>query len=92
MPHSMSMKNEANFQVLFNLATSSNYSITSYVKIPVFHFFEKVNEGQLKISTIKNGQISLYCHFNKIIKGPGTSFHSSTLSQKHVRNVCHIAH
>ena len=33
------------FQVLFNLATCSNYSIISYVKIPVFHFFEKVNKG-----------------------------------------------
>ena len=43
------------------------------------------------MSTIKNGQISLYCHFNKIIEGPGTSF-QSTLSQKHVRNVCHTAH
>ena len=39
------------------------------------------------MSTIKNGQILLYCHFNKIIKGPGTSFQSPTLSQKHVRNV-----
>ena len=28
------------------------------------------------MSTIKNGQISLSCHFNKIIKGPGTSFQS----------------
>ena len=26
----------AKFQVLFNLTTSSNYSITNYVKIPVF--------------------------------------------------------
>ena len=25
------------------------------------------------MSTIKNGQISLYYHFNKIIKEPGTS-------------------
>ena len=44
------------------------------------------------MSTVKNGQISLYCHFNKIIKAPGTSGHSPTLSQKHVRNVYHIAH
>ena len=42
------------------------------------------------MSTIKNGQILLYCHFNKIIKGPGISFQSLELSQKHVRNVCHI--
>ena len=27
------------FQVLFNLATCSIYSITNYVKIPGFHFF-----------------------------------------------------
>ena len=44
------------------------------------------------MSTIKNGQISLYCHFNKIIKGPGTSFQSPALSQKHDKNVCHTAH
>ena len=45
-----------------------------------------------QISTIKNGQISLHCHFNKIIKGPGTSFQSPALSQKYVINVCHTAH
>ena len=42
--------------------------------------------------TIKNGQILIYCHFNKIIKVPGTSFQSPAFSQKHVRNVCHTAH
>ena len=42
-------------------------------------------------SAIKNGRISLYCHFNKMIKRPGTSFQSLALSQKHVRNVCHTA-
>ena len=41
------------------------------------------------MSTIKNGPILLYCHFDKIIKWPGTSFQSPALSQKHVRNVCH---
>ena len=30
-----------------------------------------------------------YCHFNKIIKGPGISFQCTAFSQKHVRNVCH---
>ena len=35
---------------------------------------------------------SRYCHFDKIIKGPGTSFQSPALSQKHVRNVCHTPH
>ena len=44
------------------------------------------------MSTIKNGQIWLYCHFNKIIKGTGTSFQSPAFSQKHVTNVCHTPH
>ena len=43
------------------------------------------------MSTVKNGQVSPYCHFNKIIKGPGTSFQSSALNQKHFRKVCHLA-
>ena len=42
--------------------------------------------------TIKNGQISLHYHFNKIIKGLGTSFKSPALSQKHVRDVCHTVY
>ena len=41
---------------------------------------------------MKNDQTLLYCHFNKIIKGPGTSFQSPLLSQKYVRNVCQTAH
>ena len=41
---------------------------------------------------IKNDQSSLYCHFNKIIKGPGASFQSAALSQKHARNICHTAY
>ena len=36
------------FQVLFNLVTCPNYSITTYAKIPVFHFLEKMNKRQLK--------------------------------------------
>ena len=44
------------------------------------------------MSAVKNGQISLYFYFNKIIKGPGTSFQSPALRQKHVRNVCLTAH
>ena len=39
------------FQFLFNLATCSNYSITNYVKIPMFHVFEKVFE-----QTFENGK------------------------------------
>ena len=30
------------------LATCSGYSITNYFKFPVFHFFQKVNKGELK--------------------------------------------
>ena len=44
------------------------------------------------MSTIKNGTISLYYHFNKIIKGPGTSFQSPAFTQTHARNVCDTAH
>ena len=40
------------------------------------------------MSAIKNDPISLYCHFNKVIKRSETSFQLSALSQKHVRNVC----
>ena len=39
------------------------------------------------ILTIKDGPISLYCHFNKIIKGTKTSYQSPPFSQKHDRNV-----
>ena len=42
----------AKFQALFNLAVCSNYSITNYVKIPVYHFFEKLNKAQLKIVNV----------------------------------------
>ena len=38
----------AELQALFDLATCSNYSITNYVKFPVFHFFKRVNNGELK--------------------------------------------
>ena len=43
------------------------------------------------MSPIKNGQISLFCHFNEFIKNLGTSFQSTTLSKNYVRNVCHTA-
>ena len=42
------------FFSFFNLPTCSNYSITNYVKIPVFHFFEKVNKGQLKMVNVNH--------------------------------------
>ena len=32
---------------------------------------------------MKNSQIWLYCRFNKIVKGPGTSFQPLALNQKH---------
>ena len=59
-----------------------------------FIFFEKVNKKQLKIkmSTFKDNQTSIYCHFNKMTERPGSSFQSPALRQKHVRNVCHTAH
>ena len=44
------------------------------------------------MATIRNGHMSLDCHFNKIIKVTGTSFQSAVLSQKLVRNLCHTVH
>ena len=42
------------------------------------------------MSTINNGQISLYCHFHEIIiKESRTRFQPPALSQKHVTNVFH---
>ena len=41
---------------------------------------------------MKNYRISLYCHFNKIMKVPGPTFQSPLLSLKHVINICHTAH
>ena len=42
----------AKFKAFFNLTTYSNYSITNYLKILVFYFFEKVNKGQLKMVNV----------------------------------------
>ena len=44
------------------------------------------------MSTIKNDQILRFCHFNKIMKEPRTSFQSPVFSQKQVRNICHTAY
>ena len=43
------------------------------------------------MSTIKNGQILLHFHFNKI-EEPGTSSQSPAFSQKHAENVFAIQH
>ena len=68
--------------------------MSNYDKIPVFHYFENVNKGHLNMSmsTMKNSQILLYCYFNNIIEGSGTSFLSPALNQKYIRNVYHTAH
>ena len=42
----------AKFQIFFNLVTCSSYSVTTYVKFSVFHFFERVNKGELKMVNI----------------------------------------
>ena len=44
------------------------------------------------MSTIKNGQISLSSHFNKIIERPGASFQFPSLHQKHATNVFRTTH
>ena len=96
------IKNGNNFQESFDQfggleLRSKSFSIyqpapiTNYARISVFHFYKKVNTGNGK-SAIKNGLISLYCHFNEIMKGSVTRFQSPVLSQKHVGNVCYTAH
>ena len=44
------------------------------------------------MSAIKNDQIYTVILINKILNGPGTSFQSPELSQKHIRNAFHTAH
>ena len=66
-----------------------------YVKWYISKWYICIYKWYVKwyISTIiKNGQVLLYCHFNKIIKELGTSFQSPAFSQKHVRNVCDTTH
>ena len=62
----------------------------------MYDFFEKVNERHLKMVNVNYKKwldlARLYCHFNKIIKLPGTSFLTPALSQKHVRNASHAVH
>ena len=68
--------------------------MTNFDRIPVFDYFEKVNEGHLKMLNVnceKWPNFAIFL-FNKITKGPGTSFQSPALNQKHVRNVYHTAH
>ena len=40
---------------------------------------------------MKNGQITLYCPFTKMVKESVTSFQSPELSQEHPKSVCHTA-
>ena len=88
-------KTGTKFQVLFNLATCPNYSITSMSRFSV-PFFENVNKGQLKMVNVnywKWPDLAIYLTILiKSLKGPGTSFQSIELSKKHVRNVCHTGH
>ena len=62
----------------------------------MYDFFENVNEGHLKMINVNYEKWAdlarLYCHFNKIIKGPETNFLDPALSQKHVRNGSHTVH
>ena len=58
----------------------------------VSFFLKRSIRDKWKMSTIKNGHILPYCRFNKIIKGPGTSFQSPPLSKKHNRSICQATH
>ena len=70
----------AKFQFFLNLATCSSKLLNN--QCCQDSRFEKVKKRQLKIENVNYSkrQISLYCHFNKIVKGPETSFQSPKLS------------
>ena len=44
----------AKFQFPFNLVTCTDYSIINYIMILVFHIFEKVNKGDLKMVNVND--------------------------------------
>ena len=86
----------ARFQILFHLGACPNYSITNYVKIPVLHFFEKVNKGQLKRVQVKKTDfafnqfsISTECCFEilkkvEMVKFTPILFRFPTLNKKNL--------
>ena len=61
------METGAKFQVPFNLASCSNYSITIYDKIPVFQFFEKVIKARLQMVK-KSLKMARSCYILILIK------------------------
>ena len=73
-------------------AQVTQYPIMSRFQCFIFLKKQIRDNQKFYMSTIEHGQISLYCHYNKFIKGPGTSFQSPALNRKHVRNACDIAH
>ena len=42
----------AKFKTFSNLVTCFNYSINNHVKFPLFHFFQRMNKGELKMVNI----------------------------------------
>ena len=70
--------------------------MTTYIKIPVFQFFENMSKGYLKIVNVskkkkkkENDQILPYFFCDKIIKGLGTTFQCPALGQNYVISVWH---
>ena len=56
-------------QVLLNLGTCSTYSITNYVKIPVFHIFAKVNKWINENGKCQLLKMATSCHTVILVKG-----------------------
>ena len=50
-------KTGAKVQAFFNLATCSNYLRTNYIRFPVLHFFERVNNWKALMYIEGNNQI-----------------------------------
>ena len=75
-----------------NLLQLLNNQLCQDSSVSFFFLKRWIRVNKIVDVNFKDGQISLDCHFNKIIKGPVISLQSPALSQKHVRNICHTAH
>ena len=85
----------ARFQVLLIFAACPNYTITIYVKIPVFLFFWKGGKGAIKNGKSQPLKISTSCYIVILIKSYKSLKLVSSLQhseKRQVKNVCHTVH
>ena len=70
-------RTEAKFKDLFNLSTCSNYSVTYYVKILLFHFFKKGEQGKIKNGNCQLLKMTRSCYINILVTERGLELVSS---------------